>query len=76
VKRSSFSISRRVPFWILIILARCGEIWEQDYAHRASKKKRKRDAYEVWLYREKEDKAASNEFSRYSIKGPAIPATD
>jgi hypothetical protein len=37
---------------------------------------KKRDVFEEWLYRRKEDGTATDEFLRYSIAGSAIPATE
>jgi hypothetical protein len=38
------------------MLANCRDIWERDYAHLALQKKvEKRDAFEEWLYRRKEE---------------------
>jgi hypothetical protein len=59
------------------MLANCKDIWEQDYAHLALHKKlKKRDAFEEWLYRRKEEFTAMDEFRRYSTAGSAIPATE
>ena len=59
------------------MLANCSDIWKQDYAHLApSKKMKKRDAFEEWLYRKKEEDIDTGEFRRYSIAGSAIPATE
>ena len=55
----------------------CREIWERDYAHLApDKRMKKRDAFEEWLYRKKEEDIATDEFRRYSMAGSAIPATE
>jgi hypothetical protein len=40
------------------------------------KKVKKRDAFEEWLYRRKEEDTVTNEFRRYSTAGSAIPATE
>jgi hypothetical protein len=57
------------------MLANCRDVWERDYAHLAPRKK-KRDAFEEWLYRKKEEDTPGDEFRRYSIAGSAIPATE
>jgi hAT family C-terminal dimerisation region len=63
--------------WIEVMLSNCRDIWERDYAHLAPHKKmKKRDAFEEWLYRKKEEDIGTDEFRRYSIAGSAIPATE
>jgi hypothetical protein len=37
---------------------------------------KKRDAFEEWLYRRKEEDTVTDEFRRYSTAGSAIPATE
>jgi hypothetical protein len=37
---------------------------------------KKRDAFEEWLYRRKEDDTVTDEFRRYSTAASAIPATE
>ena len=39
------------------------------------KKVKKRDAFEEWLYRRKEEDSATEEFGLYSTVGSAVPAT-
>ena len=59
------------------MLASCRDNWERDFARLAPHKKmKKRDAFEEWLYRRKEEDTAIDEFRRYSIAGSAIPATE
>jgi hypothetical protein len=41
----------------------------------APDKKMKRDAFEKWLYRKKEEDTATDDFRGYSIACSAIPAT-
>jgi hypothetical protein len=36
----------------------------------------KRDAFEEWLYRRKEEGTTTDEFGRYSIAGSAISTTE
>ena len=58
-------------------MANCRDIWERDYAHLALQKKvEKRDAFEEWLYRRKEEDSATEEFGMYSTVGSAVPATE
>ncbi len=58
-------------------MVNCRDVWERDYAHLAPQKKmKKRDAFEEWLYRRKEEDTAGDEFRRYSMAGSAIPATE
>jgi len=38
--------------------------------------KKRRDAFEEWLYCKKEDGIAADEFRRYSMAGSAISATE
>jgi hypothetical protein len=37
---------------------------------------KKRDTFEEWLYRRKEEDSATEEFSMYSTVGSAVPATE
>jgi hypothetical protein len=65
--------------WVEVMLANCRDVWERDYAHltpHKKMKKKKRDAFEEWLYRKKEGDTAADEFHRYSVAGSAIPATE
>ena len=58
-------------------MTNCRDVWERDYAHLAPQKKtKKRDAFEEWLYRRKEEDTVSDEFRRYSIAGSAFPVTE
>ena len=58
------------------MLANCRDIWGRDHAHLAPHKKvKKRDAFEEWLYRRKED-TVTGEFRRNSTPSSAIPATE
>jgi hypothetical protein len=53
------------------------DVWERDYAHLAPQKKmKKRDAFEEWLYRKKDEDTATDEFRRYSMAGSATPVTE
>jgi hypothetical protein len=59
------------------MLANCRGTWEEDYTHLAPHKKvKKRDAFEEWLYRRKEEDSATEEFGMYSTVGSAISATE
>ena len=60
------------------MLANCRDTWERDYAHLAPNKKmkKKRDAFEEWLYRKKEEGIATDELRGHSMAGSAIPATE
>jgi hAT family protein len=62
--------------WVLVMLGNCREFWEQHYEPLAPRKKMKTDAFEEWLYRKNKDNAATDEFSRYSTPGSALPASD
>jgi hypothetical protein len=59
------------------MLANCRDIWEGDCAHLAPYKKvKKRDAFEEWLYRRKEEDTVTDEFRRYSTASSVIPVTE
>jgi hypothetical protein len=60
--------------WIEVMLANCRDIWQRDYAHLAPHRKmKKRDAFEEWLYRRKEEDTTTDEFGRYSIARLCYP---
>jgi hypothetical protein len=52
----------RLQRWIEVMLADCRDVWHRDSAHLASLKQMMRDAFKEWLYREKEEDTAGNEF--------------
>jgi hAT family C-terminal dimerisation region len=63
--------------WIEVMLANYRGTWEREYAHLAPQRKiKKRDAFEEWLYRKKDDVSAGDEFSKYSTAGSANPLTE
>jgi hypothetical protein len=47
----------------------------QDYAHLAPQKVKKRDTFEEWLYRRKEEDAITNEFHRHPTTGSITPTS-
>jgi hypothetical protein len=62
--------------WIEVMLTNCRDTWERDYTHLAPQKKiKKRDAFEEWLCRKKDNVSAGDEFNRYS-SAALIPLTE
>jgi hypothetical protein len=61
-------------------LTNCRDVWVRDYTHLALRKKmerkrkrKKREAFEEWLYRKKEEDTAGDEFRRYSYSRLRCP---